>query len=305
MEGKTWQQSRSGEVKTCREREEHDMTAWSEGNVLANDITIHYYRTGEKNNRSILLLHGITDSGLCWSRVAADLAGSYDVIMTDARGHGHSGSSAAEVSIALLADDAAAVIEASGLQKPYLVGHSMGGITAATVAATYPDLVRAVVLEDPALQDKPPSQTEINKGLLVTGEEQPAQSGWQWLFDLRALPCEERIARGFALNPTWDQEEIIPWADSKAEMNIALLEPALAAVNTSRWREIMARIQCPILLITGDPELGVVVTPEVAQQAAQLWKQGDVVHIAGAGHNIRRDRYAEMMAVVKAFLNRA
>ena len=100
------------------------------------------------------------------------------------------------------ADDAAAVIGALGLQKPYLLGHSMGAITAATVAANYPDLVRAVVLEDPALQDKPPSQTDINKGLLVTGEEQPAQSGWQWLFDLRALPHEQRIARGFALNPT-------------------------------------------------------------------------------------------------------
>jgi N-formylmaleamate deformylase len=280
------------------------MTAWSEGNVLANDITIHYSRTGEKNNRSLLLLHGITDSGLCWSRVAARLAGSYDVIMTDARGHGHSGSEASGVSIALLAEDAAAVIGALGLQKLSLLGHSMGAITAATVAANSPDLVRAVVLEDPALQDKPPSQTEINKGLVVTGEEQPAQSGWQWLFDLRALPHEERIARGFALNPSWAQEEILPWADSKAEMTIALLEPALAAVKNSRWREIMARIPCPILLLTGDPELGAVVTPEAAQQAAQLWKQGEVVQIAGAGHNIRRDRYAEMMAAVKAFLNK-
>jgi pimeloyl-ACP methyl ester carboxylesterase len=281
------------------------MTAWSEGNVQANGITIHYYRTGDKNKPSILLLHGITDSGLCWSRVAADLEGSYDVIMTDARGHGHSGISAADVSIALLADDAAAVIRALGLQKPYLFGHSMGAITAATVAANYPDLVRAVVLEDPPLLDKPPSQTDINKALLVTNEEQPAQFGWQWLFDLRTLPREERIARGFALNPTWPEEEIIPWADSKAEMNIAILEPALAAVNNFRWREIMAGIECPILLITGDPELGASVTPETAQEAAHLWKQGEVVHIAGAGHNIRRDRYAEMMAAVKAFLNRA
>lgn len=280
------------------------MTAWTEGDVQVNDITIHYYRTGDKNNPSVLLLHGITDSGQCWSRMAADLAGSYDVIMTDARGHGHSGTSAAEVSIARLSEDAVAVIRALGLQKPYLLGHSMGGITAATVAANYPDVVRAVVLEDPALQDKPPSQADINKGLLVTGEEQPAQSGWQWLFELRALPREERIARGHALNPTWAQEEIIPWVDSKAEMNIAVLEPALAAVKNSRWREIMARIQCPILLITGDPERGVVVTPEVAQQVVQLWKQGEVVHIAGAGHNIRRDRYAEMMGAVKAFLNK-
>ncbi len=85
------------------------MTALSEGNVQANDITIHYHRTGGDHKPSILLLHGITDSGQCWPRVAHDLEGSYDVIMTDARGHGHSGTSA-DFSIALLADDAAAVI---------------------------------------------------------------------------------------------------------------------------------------------------------------------------------------------------
>ena len=211
LEGNTYQQSTFGEVDTCRKKEEHDMTAWSEGNVQANDITIHYYRTGNKNKRAILLLHGITDSGQCWSRVAADLEGSYDVIMTDARGHGHSGTSAADVSIALLADDAVAVIRALGLQKPYLFGHSMGAITAATVAANYPDMVRAVVLEDPPLLDTPPSQSDINKALVVTNEEQPTPFGWQWLFELRTLPREERIARGFALNPPWVQEEIIPW----------------------------------------------------------------------------------------------
>jgi N-formylmaleamate deformylase len=281
------------------------MVAWTEGNVQANDITIHYSRTGDKSKRCVLLLHGITDSGRCWSRMAADLASSYDVIMTDARGHGHSGTSTGQVSISLLASNAVAVIGALELQKPFLVGHSMGAITAATVAANAPDVVGAIVLEDPPLLDMPPSQTDINKGLVGTNEEQSTPSGWQWLFELRALPREERIARGHALSPTWVEEEIIPWADSKAELNIAFLEPALAAVNAFRWREIMARIQCPILLMTGEPHLGAVVTPETAQQAASLWKQGKVVHIAGAGHNIRRDRYAEMIGAVKAFLNKA
>src|SRR5205807_8111357 len=89
-----WQQRTYGEVNTCKEREEYEMTALSEDNVQANGITIHYYCTGGDNKPSILLLHGITDSGQCWPRVAHDLESSYDVIMTDARGHGHSGTSA-------------------------------------------------------------------------------------------------------------------------------------------------------------------------------------------------------------------
>ncbi len=227
------------------------MTEWNEGQVYANGITIHYYRTGGDKKPSILLLHGITDSGQCWPRVAHELEGSYDVIMTDARGHGHSGSSA-DFSIALLADDAATVIRALGLEKPHVWGHSMGAITAATLAAMYPDLVRAVVLEDPPLWDEPLFQTTPDKALFQTGGEQQEQYGWQWLFELRALPREERIARGFALNPNWAREEIIPWADSKAELNIDTLEPALAAVaSAAPWREVISRIECPILLITG------------------------------------------------------
>ena len=237
--------------------------------------------------------------------MAHELEGSYDIVTTDARGHGHSGGSATGFSIALLADDAAAVIRALGLEKPYVWGHSMGAITAATLAAAYPDLVRAVVLEDPPLMDKPLFQTPPDKELFQTGGEEQEQYGWQWLFELRALPREERIARGFALNPNWAKEEIIPWADSKAELNIDTLEPALAAVaNAAPWREIISRIECPIQLITGDPELHAIVTPEIAQEAAQLWKHGEVLHISGAGHNIHRDRYDETMTAVRAFLNR-
>ncbi len=102
------------------------MTAWSEGDVQANGITIHYYCTDGDEKPSILLQHGITDNGLCWSRVAHDLASNYDVIMTDARGHGHSSGSATDFSIALLAEDAAKVIRALNLEKPVVWGHSMG-----------------------------------------------------------------------------------------------------------------------------------------------------------------------------------
>jgi pimeloyl-ACP methyl ester carboxylesterase len=190
------------------------------------------------------------------------------------------------------------------LEKPYLFGHSMGAITAAMVAANYPDLVRAVVLEDPPLMEKPQFQADVDKALFVSDEKKQVHYGWQWLFDLRALPREERITMGFVLNPNWAREEIIPWADSKAELNIDILGPAFAAVPNVQWREIIASIECPTLNITGDPELGAVVTPEVAQELARLCKNGEVVHISGAGHNIHRDRYDQTMAAVWAFLNR-
>nr|BBH92027.1 alpha/beta hydrolase [Thermogemmatispora argillosa] len=265
-------------------------SAWTEGDIEANAIHLHYSRTGDQQRPSILLLHGITDSGRCWSRVATDLATSYDVIMPDARGHGQSSLSPDVVSIALLATDAVAVIRALSLERPILIGHSMGAVTAAMVAASYPDLVRAIVLEDPPLLDSP---------------DIPAPpSTWQWLFDLRTLSPEERLIKARALQPTWAEEEIGPWAASKAEVQIAVLDAAHAAIGAFPWRDVFPRIQCPMLLITGDPSLGAIVTAPVARQAVALTRQGQLVEIAGAGHNIHRDRYDQMMRAVKAFLSR-
>ncbi|MDQ2888551.1 MAG: alpha/beta hydrolase [Chloroflexota bacterium] len=268
------------------------MTEWSEGDLSANGITIHYHRSRGNDQPPILLLHGVTDNGLCWSRVARDLDG--DIVMTDARGHGRSSDPGAEFSLALLAADTAAVIEALHLERPYVFGHSMGAITAAALAATYPSLVRAIVLEDPPLMDRPP---------VLTGNGPGIAQAWQWLFDLKKLSREERITRGFAMNLSWAEEEIVPWADSKGEVRGDILEPALAAIGDVAWREVIARISCPVLLVTGDPELGAIVTPTAAQEAAHLCKQCEVVHVSGAGHNIHRDRYDETMAAVRAFLS--
>ncbi len=160
------------------------------------------------------------------------------------------------------------------------------------------------MLEDPPFLDKPRLQTDVDQELFRANEKQQNQLRRQWLFDLRALSREERIASGFALNPNWTEEDIIAWADSKAELNIDILEPGFAAVSDVHWREVISRIECPVLLMTGDPELHAIITPETARQAAQLWKHGEVVYIDGAGHNIHRDRYDKTITAVRAFLRR-
>src|ERR1051325_6660659 len=187
------------------------MTVWTDGFVHANGIDIHYYRTGDSKNPPILLLHGITDSGQCWPVVSRDLAEQFSVITTDARGHGRStGPDERGIASEVLADDAAAVIRELGLEQPYVFGHSMGAITAATLAARHPELVRAAILEDPPLMDE--AIVEFFRANQTSG-----QSPWQPLIDLRKLSREERIAQGRIMNPKWMEEEITPWADSKAE----------------------------------------------------------------------------------------
>jgi pimeloyl-ACP methyl ester carboxylesterase len=63
------------------------MPEWFSGDVVANGVRIHYSRTGG-DKPPLVLSHGATDSGLCWTRVARALESDYDVILSDARGHG-------------------------------------------------------------------------------------------------------------------------------------------------------------------------------------------------------------------------
>jgi pimeloyl-ACP methyl ester carboxylesterase len=270
------------------------MPAWSEQYEQVHDLNIHYYRIGGDSLPAIILLHGVMDNGLGWIPVARDLQEHFNVIMPDARGHGKTGGSLEGFSYQLLAEDVKALIRALGLENVYLFGHSMGAMTAVMVAANFPELVRAMVLEDPPLMDPMPSPAE---------EEQAAaqlQQFFQSLLALKTLPPEQRLVIARQYNPLWGEVELAPWVASKMEFNPDVFGHLERVVP---WRDLLPRIRCPILLVTGDPEAHAIVTPQAAQEAARLWHQGKVIQIGGAGHCIHRDRYAETMPQIQSFLS--
>jgi pimeloyl-ACP methyl ester carboxylesterase len=267
------------------------MAEWVDAYTSANGIKIHYHRTGG-DFPPILLLHGITDNGLCWGRVARDLRERYDIIMTDARGHGSSDGISGAFSVPILADDAAGVLQGLGLEKTIVWGHSMGAITAATLAANYPELVKAVILEDPPLDaDFKSLPPEIREGFKRDN------------LMVKSMSPEGRLAWALKQNPGWDRAEIGPWIESKVQVDPGILDQ-FGKFHDDPWQDVIKRIQCPGLLLTADPEKGAIVKPETAKQVVELWRQGEVVKIAGAGHCIHRDKYDESMQVVMDFLAR-
>src|SRR5512135_1303492 len=105
------------------------MTQWIEQDVLVDGAKFHYYRTGDGSQPALVLAHGFSDNGMCWLPVARDLEAEYDVILPDARGHGksqrvHPGEWVDH------AADLAGIIQAMGLDRPIIGGHSMGASTA-------------------------------------------------------------------------------------------------------------------------------------------------------------------------------
>lgn len=107
--------------------------------------------TGEDNLEPVLLMHGLSTSRETWARLTRQLAGHYRVIAFDHRGHGESTHAAGTYVLPNYTADAVAVLEQVVGRPAVLIGHSLGGVTAAAVAQSRPDLVRGVILEDPPL----------------------------------------------------------------------------------------------------------------------------------------------------------
>jgi N-formylmaleamate deformylase len=262
------------------------MADWSEGDLQVGGIAIHYYRLGDRAKPPVVMLHGFTDAGLCWSRLATDLAPEYDLIALDAAGHGRSGG-VEHGFRARAVSDVLAAIDGLGLERPALIGHSMGAATAAGVAAVASDRLRGIVLEDPPWRDGPPP---------ARGPEAVAR-----MRAFKEKSPEERYEHAAREHADWAESERIPWADSKGMLDLGVYDEAVD-FGRPPWRETVAKITCPTLLIAADPERGGIVTPETAHDAATLWRTGRVVTIADAGHNIRRDQYEPFRAAVTEFL---
>jgi N-formylmaleamate deformylase len=261
---------------------------WTEGDVLTNGIRMHYYRTGGVKP-ALILAHGFSDNGLCWTPVARVLQADFDVIMIDARNHGKSEAPSTPGGARAQGDDLAGLILALGLKQPAVMGHSMGGGATLNAVANHPGLIRRAILEDSGPNDPRPAPTP---------EERRQRTGWAE--ELKTKTREEIIAIGRKQSPLWSEEEMGPWAESKMQMNLNAANQIGGAGEP--WREVFARVTCPMLILRSDNDKGSGVTPANAAEAERLFPLVRSVYIPGAGHNIRRENYPAFMAAVKAFL---
>ncbi len=115
--------------------------------TLPGGPTLSYREWGRPDGAVVLLLHGLTSSSASWRHVAPVLGRRFRCIAPDARGHGES-EWTAEYSLDLLCADVVGLMDSLGILAAIPYGHSMGALTAYQLAATQPDLVRMLVLED-------------------------------------------------------------------------------------------------------------------------------------------------------------
>lgn len=141
--------------------------------IETNGTTIHVAQRGSAQT-ALVFLHYYGGSSRTWDGVADKLEHAYRIVAIDHRGWGDSGAPAQGYGIADMAADAQGVIEALGLTRYVLVGHSMGGKVAQLIASRRPQGLQGLVLVAPS----PPSPTLLPQAqsAMLSGAYQSRES---------------------------------------------------------------------------------------------------------------------------------
>lgn len=266
---------------------------WTEGYVMANGIRIHYWRTAASTpgKTALVMAHGSSDDGLCWTNLAKELTQSYDIILFDARGHGLSDPPKAGDPADAQVEDLAGLIRELNLNKPILMGHSMGSASVAWFAAKYPEVARAIVLEDPALVRRP------GVGPGGAANAAPPEKRRADTLMRNNLSVDELVDGCMKNSPKWGRSECEFWAPSKRRHH-----PDTANINNANrpaMKDLFAKITAPTLILKADAEGDL---RKENETVTAVLAHGKIVHIAGAGHNVRRENKAQTLEVLTAFL---
>lgn len=157
-------------------------------------VTVELYAEEHGDGPPLLLIQGLGYAVWAWERQLPAFAERHRTIAYDHRGSGRSAKPAGPYSIAELADDAARVLEERGIAQAHVLGFSMGGYVAQTLALRRPELVDRLVLvaTSPGGPDALP---------------QPEESTTAWA-SARGLPPEEyaRATMPISFAPGWTDE---------------------------------------------------------------------------------------------------
>lgn len=264
-----------------------------ESDVQTNGIKLHVYRSGEQKP-AIVFSHGVTDNGLCFLPIAVRFADMFEIILVDARGHGQS-DVPEPASTLERARDIAGLVIALGLEDPILIGHSMGAVSVGLCAGLYPDMPGKIILEDPPTFERMAGMTAAND---------PGRAEWiKKAAENRLKSIDVLVEMNRQENPNWPESERTPWALAKKQFNMNVFEDI--SIEPSIGNKIFNQIACPALIITADPARGGMFPSEQAEAFSKAKANFHHVHIAGAGHSIRRDQPESYFKAIKEFVSKA
>ncbi|XOV87830.1 MAG: alpha/beta fold hydrolase [Pseudomonadota bacterium] len=270
--------------------------------VLGQDI--YYLEAGQ--GQPLVFLHGMSSCGEAWWQQFEAFAADYRVIAFDSVNHGHSSNSPRDQEEPDRTDELEAVLAALGVERPVLLGNSMGGATILRWAARHPGTARALVVSGMGVAARGPA----DRG---PAERGPADRG----------PADRGPARNRNIEPLDPEVLFLPIGDSLTQKlrdeRPRMYERYLRIRSTATRLEYMRHprprsektvaetdtlldrlpaVSSPMLVIIGSLD-GLVPN---AKRLQQVVPGAQYVEIEGAPHNVYWEAAAAWNSAVRAFL---
>ena len=257
--------------------------AYRSANVVLRRQRFHYLEWGDRSKPTIVLLHGGHQSAHSWDLVSLHLAQHHHVLALDQRGHGDSEwARDVEYSNHTMALDAQAFLDAMGLERPVLVGHSMGGRNSMVLTKLAPGRLRALVIVDvgPELSDR---GRQAIQGFVR--ENQEFEDLEHFVANVRKYDpyrSREHIERTVKYNMLQraDGKFVSKCDSTPRRLGIARGADPLDTITL----EDAKSFHLPVLLVRG--EQSNILAPDAAERFAAALPQGMLATVPNCGHNV-------------------
>lgn len=263
--------------------------------MFTNGVNLHVVMAGPQDGPLVILLHGFPEFWYGWRRQMPALAAAgYHVWAPDQRGYNRSDKPAGvdAYRIDALARDIVGLIEASGREQIYLVGHDWGAAVAWWVAGKYPQRIKKL-----AILNVP--HPAVMRRTVLENDEQRKKSWYIFFFQLpwlpeRSLSADDytnlvRALKGSSRRGTFSAEDIAAYKQAWSQPGAvaSMLNWYRAAVRNQGQAEELGRIRPPTLMIWGANDIALSRT--MAQPSIDLCDEGRLVFLEEASHWVQHE----------------
>ncbi len=274
--------------------------------TLKGDPKLAYYDSagGAAGEPPIVLLHGATFRSEDWENIFPRLATRYRVIAYDARGHGKSARTAS-YAIDALAADLLRIIDTVAAGPAIVIGHSLGGSTALVAAAERPAAFRALVLEEPVVDNWDRDwRAQYYKDVRAALDQSAEPSGFRRA--IASLPLPARGPRGERtvgeVRGFYAAERL---ATYYKDVDPAFVEQFGHSKPDGHGRVVAAVPSLPTLLLATGAADGSALTDGEADRLVAKWPDAQLAKFPGVGHRIHGLRPEPFLEALEPFLRKA
>lgn len=267
--------------------------------VKVNDISLYYEIHGQ--GQPIVFIAGLANDHTSWQKVIEPYTKQYRVILVDNRGAGQSDCPDYPYTVEMMADDIAGLVQQLGIPAAHFVGSSLGGCIAQTIAHTYPQLVKSIVIANSFTSSFAQSNMRAHLSTRIRLElmNMQVKTGVSTATAIAKLNGIFGYSQSYLSQPgVLDQLEHGTVAvDARAVQNYTNQLHAINTFDSTGW---LYAIKVPCLVIASDDDL--LASVEQSKLIAQAIPGAQYFCFHKAGHALREEQPELFNKVVLDFL---